>query len=140
MSSKKFITLAIIGIVLTFAIYVVLMGFPMKSFTIYGHKTNVLLAKLSNEGEMTFGLYTGQWLIILSYIATFIMLFLKKANAYIAQCFSIVGAIALAFSLPSAPDGTKIESSMGFGFWIIFIISIAWAGYLYYVSKPKDTK
>ncbi|MDE7397626.1 MAG: hypothetical protein K2M98_07865 [Muribaculum sp.] len=140
MSSKKFIVLGVVGIILTILVYIALMGFPMKSFTVYGHTKNVLLAQLSNRGEMTFGLYAGQWIILLSYMATFVMLFLKNSTAYIAQCFSLLGAVVLAFALPTASEGAKIESSMGFGYWLILIISIAWTAYLYFASRPKAAK
>lgn len=139
MLSKKINVLAIIGIALTIGVYIVMMGFPLKSFSSGGHTENVLLAKLSNEGQMTVGLYAGQWIILLSYFTAIVMLFLKKANAYIAQCFSIVGIIVLMTSLPSVPKGSIFESSFGIGFWIIIVISIVWTVYLYFASRKKIT-
>ncbi len=135
MSSKKFIILAIIGCLLTFGIYVVMMGFPLKSISIFNKSTNIILAQLSDNGAMNAGLYIGELLIMLSYIATAVMLFLKKAKAYIAQCCSILGAIVLEISLPSVPDGAA--SSIGFGFWILLFVSAAWTAALYYASRPK---
>ncbi len=142
MSTKNLnILLGVIGVILAFGIFLVVAGFPIKEYSAFGQTGYIVMAGLYSEGDMNFGLHLGAIVILLGYIATFVMLFMQKRTAYIGQCVALLGALILILSVPSIGNGVPfVETSISFGYWIIIAVTLIWGACLYLVDRKADNK